>query len=119
MKLNLLADENVDQQVVNLLRADGHDVLYIAELDPGIRDEEVLGQANRRQDLLLTADKDFGELVYRQQRILEGVILIRLPGLSSENRASIVASTLRAHAAEFSQAFSVISPGMVRIRPRL
>ena len=119
MKLKLLADENIDQQVVNMLRADGHDVLYVAELVPGIHDDEVLSQANSRQALLLTADKDFGELVFRQRKILEGVILVRLAGLSSEERASIVAATLRDHASEFSHAFSVISPGMVRIRPRL
>lgn len=47
------------------LRHDGHDVLYVAKLSPSITDEEVLQQANDRGALLVTADKDFGELVFR------------------------------------------------------
>ena len=43
--LSLLSDENVDRQIVALLRRDGHEVLYVAELDPGINDAEVLRYA--------------------------------------------------------------------------
>jgi predicted nuclease of predicted toxin-antitoxin system len=84
--MNLLADEGVDRQIVERLRQDGHQVLYVLEMERSLGDEDVLRQANERNALLLTADKDFGELVFRQ------------------------------HAAVMSQAFSVISPGMVRIR---
>lgn len=41
--MNLVADEGVDRQIVNLLRSEGHDVVYVAELSPGIPDAEVLG----------------------------------------------------------------------------
>ena len=58
--LNLLADENVDQQIIDLLRREGHTVTYVAELDPGIDDEQVLERANEANALLLTADRDFG-----------------------------------------------------------
>jgi predicted nuclease of predicted toxin-antitoxin system len=51
------------------LRNDGHDVLYVAEMSPGIDDEEVLGAANEHDALLPTADKDFGELVFRLGRV--------------------------------------------------
>ena len=61
--MNILADESVDQPIVNRLREDGHTVLYVAEMDPGISDEVVLQEANNREFLLLTADIDFGELV--------------------------------------------------------
>jgi len=67
--LNLLADEGVDRQIVNRLRREGHDILYIAEMEPGMPDEAVLESANRESRLLLTADKVFGELVFRQRRI--------------------------------------------------
>lgn len=36
--MNFLADESVDQQIVDRLRADGHAVVYVAEMDPGIDD---------------------------------------------------------------------------------
>jgi Domain of unknown function (DUF5615) len=60
----LLADESVDRPIVERLRQDGHDVTYVAELSPSISDEQVLQEANTRNALLLTEDKDFGELVY-------------------------------------------------------
>ena len=82
--MNLLADEGVDRQIVERLRQDGHDVLYIAEMAPGISDDEILSRANALDTLLFTADKDFGELVYRQNLVHAGVLLIRLAGVPPE-----------------------------------
>ena len=79
--MRLVADEGVDRQIVERLRQDGHTVQYIAEMDPGISDDRVLTIANQENAPLLTTDKDFGELIYRQKRITSGVILIRLAGL--------------------------------------
>ena len=58
--MNLFADESVDQEIVEVLRNDGHMVLYVAEMDPGIPDDAVLTRANKTNALLLTADKDYG-----------------------------------------------------------
>lgn len=116
--MNLVADEGVDRQIVEQLRQDGHNVVYVAELSPSISDDEVLQQANDRNATLLTADKDFGELVYRLNRLMAGVILLRLEGLLPESKALVVSQAIRAHETELTQAFSVITPGMIRIRPR-
>ena len=88
--MNFLADESVDRQVVGQLREDGHDVLSVAEMEPGISDAAVLTMANQRQALLLTADKDFGELVFRQRYVATGVLLMRLAGLSPAAKAMVV-----------------------------
>ncbi|MCH8957655.1 DUF5615 family PIN-like protein [candidate division KSB1 bacterium] len=114
--MNILADESVDQPIVNRLRDEGHTVLYVAEMDPGISDEVVLQEANSREFLLLTADKDFGELVFRQHRLAPGVILIRLAGLSTKRKAQIVSDSIRKHSEEICQAFSVMTPNAIRIR---
>jgi len=115
--MNLLADESVDRQIVERLRQDGNAVLYVAEMEPGITDDIVLERANEKTSLLVTADKDFGELVFRDKRLTEGgVILLRLVGLSAERKAEIVSDALREHMAEFPNHFSVISPGRIRIR---
>jgi len=53
--VNLIADESVDRSIVERLRTDGHDVVYVAESSPGLRDEEVLALAKREDALLLTA----------------------------------------------------------------
>jgi predicted nuclease of predicted toxin-antitoxin system len=114
--VNLLADESVDSQVIERLRNDGHEVIYVADLEPGISDEMVLQEANERESLLLTVDKDFGELTYRQKLIHHGVLLIRLSGLSNQMKADIIAKALRERGPEFANAFTVISPGMIRVR---
>src|SRR4051812_31752904 len=82
----LLADESVDPPIVERLRQDGHDIVYIAELSPSIADDQVLQEANSRNALLLTEDKDFGELVYRLGRVHAGVVLVRLAGLASRRK---------------------------------
>jgi len=116
--MNLVADEGADRQIVEQLRQDGHNVVYVAELAPSIGDDAVLQQANDRHATLLTADKDFGELVFRLNRVAAGVILVRLEGLLPETKATIVAQAIRDHEAELVHSFSVITPGMIRIRPR-
>ena len=66
--MNVLADESVDGPIVESLRREGHRVQYVAEMEPELSDDAVLELANRDESLLLTADKDFGELVFRQRR---------------------------------------------------
>lgn len=117
--MNFLADESVDHPIVLRLREDGHDVLSIAEMEPSITDETVLSRANQRQDLLLTEDKDFGELVFRQRLVMVGIVLIRLEGLSLATKANIVSHTIQEYGQELFGAFTVISPGSIRIRHRL
>ena len=118
--MNLLADESVDRQIVERLRRDGFEVLYVAEMEPGITDSVVLERANERTALLVTADKDFGELVFREGRLSSGgVVLIRLSGLSAERKAEVVADAFRTHGPEFSQRFGVISPGRIRVRSKV
>ena len=112
----LFADESVDRPIVERLRHEGHDTLYVAELSPSITDDDVLREANSRDALLLTEDKDFGELVYRLARVHAGVVLIRLAGLPPLTKADTVAKVLQDHGSELPGAFTVISPGAVRIR---
>ena len=116
--MKVLADEGVDRPIVERLRQSGHQIWYVAEMEPGIADEVVLGLANQEEAVLLTADKDFGELVFRQERMTKGVILIRLAGISPVRKAGIVVSALAAHGGEMEEAFTVITPGAVRIRRR-
>jgi predicted nuclease of predicted toxin-antitoxin system len=116
--MNLLADESVDEQIVQRLRRDGIDVSYVAEMEPGISDELVLNRSNETNALLLTTDKDFGELVFRDNRTTRGVVLVRLAGLSAEKKAAIVAGAFADHASDFLDCFAVISANRVRIRRR-
>jgi predicted nuclease of predicted toxin-antitoxin system len=90
--MNLLADESVDKPSVERLRQDSHNVLYVAELEPSIDDDVVLRRANQHDALLITADKDSGELVFRQGLVNTGIVLVRLAGLSPQAKARVVSS---------------------------
>jgi len=116
--VNFLADESVDRPIVERLRQDGHTVVYVSDLDPGISNGEVFGIANRANSILLTADKDFGELVFHQSLVTHGVLLIRMAGISSMRKAEVVASAIKDHSSELLGSFTVITPGAVRIRRR-
>ena len=112
--MNLLADESVDRQIVGRLRRDGYPVLYVAVIEPGIPDGLVLERANEVPALLLTAGKDFGELVFRERRLSSGgVTLIRLAGLSAERKAESLSRAFAERGPEFAQTFSAIPPGRV------
>ena len=117
--MKLLPDEGVDAAIVARLRSDGHDVVYVAELSPGITDDAVLELANFDERILVTADKDFGDLVFRLRRVAFGILLVRLPGLPSARKADSVAQVIGEHGEEMPGAFTVLSAGLVRIRPPL
>ena len=116
--MKLVADESVDLPIIVALRAAGHEVLAVVELAPSISDETVLALANEHQALLLTADKDFGELVYRLRRVHWGVVLVRLAGLDPHRKAILVERVFHQRGPELPGAFTVISPQMVRVRGR-
>lgn len=119
MSLTLLADEGLDLPIVQQLRRAGYEVLYVMEMEPGISDEVILAQAERLGALLITADKDFGELVFRQGKITRGVLLVRLAGLPPPVKADLVVTAVLEHEPELLGAFSVISPGVLRVRKSL
>jgi predicted nuclease of predicted toxin-antitoxin system len=77
--VRLVADENCDFSVVVDLRLAGHDVVAICEHMSGSDDETVIEFARIERRLLVTEDKDFGQLVFATAKESSGVILIRYP----------------------------------------
>jgi predicted nuclease of predicted toxin-antitoxin system len=114
--MNLVADENIDRGIVERLRRDGHQVDWIAELSPSISDEEILRRAVGGGAVLVTEDKDFGELVHRRRLSHAGVLLVRLEGLDNATKAEIVSAAVRDNAADLPGAFAVVSHDSVRLR---
>src|SRR5579864_6327074 len=75
--MNFVADESCAGPVIRALRESGHDVLAIAEVAKGTPDELVLARALEGKRVLITEDRDFGELVFARGRSSAGVILVR------------------------------------------
>jgi predicted nuclease of predicted toxin-antitoxin system len=77
--VRFLADESCDFSVVRALRSADHDVLAIAEISPREDDRPVMERALGENRILLTEDKDFGQLGYAGLQRTGGVIFIRFP----------------------------------------
>jgi predicted nuclease of predicted toxin-antitoxin system len=115
--MRFLADENLPAALVNWLRKQGHDVLWASEQAPGETDANWLSAAETQGRIVLTADKDFGELVFRDHRNSHGVILIRLESLNIAERLTRLQETWGVIEANQSGRFIVISKNRVRARP--
>jgi len=115
--VNFLADECCAADTVAALRSGGHDVIFSVESCRGWEDHAVLAKANAEQRVLLTEDKDFGELVYGQRLIAHGIVLLRFEG----RERSLLMPRLRWLLAEMAEHiegyFVVLQPTKVRFRP--
>jgi predicted nuclease of predicted toxin-antitoxin system len=111
-----LADECVAAPVVAALRTDGHDVLYVAEAAAGLSDAKVVELALREQRLLLTEDKDFGDLVFRTEHAVPGVVLLRIAPENPALRATRLAAAIERYGEALLGRYMVIEEGRFRSR---
>ncbi len=116
--MNFLADESCAGPVIQALRESGHDVVAISEVTRGARDEDVLERAVNEKRILVTEDRDFGELVYARGRSSAGVILIRFPGSARRVKPATVVDAVAKLGARLRDAFTVVEPGRVRLSSR-
>lgn len=114
-----LADECISLPVVRELRAKGHDVTYMAEMAAGATDAVVLRLAHAETRILLTEDKDFGDLVFRSKMPAPGVVLLRLDSETTDTKSA----RLDAVIAEFGDLllgrYIVVEARRIRARPLL
>ncbi len=112
----LLADQNVPGAVVAALRQQGHDVAWILEEAPGSPDPDVLERAQRDMRVVVTFDKDFGELAFRRGLAASvGVVLFRIT-LTSSEQAARVAMAAFASRTEWAGQFAVVEDDRIRLR---
>jgi predicted nuclease of predicted toxin-antitoxin system len=115
--MRLLANENFPLDAVEALRAEGHDVAWIREDAPGSSDEQVLARAQQEGRILVTFDKDFGELAFRSKLpATGGVILFRITASSSRRIAQVAVQALAART-DWAGHFSVIEDQRIRMTP--
>ena len=114
--MKFLIDESVEKPIVNWLKNQKYDVKYVAESFPGITDEEVIKIANSEDRILITNDKDFGELIFRQGKITRGVLLIRAANEESSNKVRLVKEVLKKTKNKLRGNFIVVNETGIRIR---
>lgn len=114
--MRLLADECVAGSIVAELRNAGLDVLWMSETAPGCSDDAVLDRAFTESRVLVTEDKDFGELTLRLGRPAFGVILLALWSLPADRRTRRAVSAIQGAAGRIEGHFVVIEPSRLRRR---
>jgi predicted nuclease of predicted toxin-antitoxin system len=115
--LKLLADENIARDMVTWLRNQGCDVLHAAETLVREADSVLLRTAEAEGRLLLTEDKDFGELVFRDRLNSHGIVLLRMGNLPIPERVARLAGAWSVVQSNPSGRFIVITENKVRVRP--
>ena|SRR2546423_6941636 len=113
--MNFVADESCAGPVIQALREAGHDVVAIAEIAKGATDDQVLERALKDKRVLITEDRDFGELVYARRRSSAGVILLRFYSGARGTKVATVIEVVSKLGSRLQDAFTVVEPGRVRI----
>jgi len=112
--VNIFVDENIPQQIVILLRAEGHKVEYVTRR---INDRDILENAYKQQALLITSDKDFERLVLDERNLTAGVLLLRVSRtIPIKDRAGILIGVLRHRENELKGNFTTLTEAIIDIR---
>lgn len=115
-EMRFLANENLPGDAVAALERDRHDVVWVRTAAPGSTDESILAWAVREDRVLLTFDKDFGELAWRfRLPAKSGIILFRLPMPEAGKAGEILAARI-GERSDWAGHFSVVEPGRIRMR---
>jgi len=114
--MKFLADESVEKRVVETLRKKGYDVYYIADEEYSLPDEEILRKSNVEERILITNDKNFGELVYLEKKISSGILLLRFSTEKSEVKAKFVDTFISQFENKIPKNFVVLSKKGIRVR---
>jgi predicted nuclease of predicted toxin-antitoxin system len=112
----LLADENIAAPIVAALREHEWDIFYIMENCPGATDDEVLALVRSEHRIVIREDKDFGELVFRLKRDVPGIVLLRLPEPTWEQRWPRIRDALAVRVAKLRGKYTVIEQERIRSR---
>ncbi|MFZ2959475.1 MAG: DUF5615 family PIN-like protein [Candidatus Ozemobacteraceae bacterium] len=113
--MRFIADECCDFAIVKALREAGHDVMLISQIKPGATDSEVVKIALHEKLIILTEDKDFGQLVYAAGKQAIGVFFFRFPSAFRKQIANDVVKLVHQMEVKLHGCFVTIQLGKVRI----
>ena len=112
--MRLLVDECTGSKVAQWLRDEKHEVFSVFDEARGMTDDEVLSKALSENWILMTNDKDFGEMVFRERRKHHGVVFLGLDDERSINKIEVLRRLLNNYAEKLSKGFVVATETKVR-----
>lgn len=114
--MKFLVDVGVGKQVEDWLQSDGHDVKCVRNINPSAKDEDILKIANSESRMVITMDKDFGELIFNSGKAHSGVLILRLEDAKGKQKAEILEKIIHIYEEKISNRFCVYQDGKLRIR---
>ena len=114
--LKFLVDVGVSKTAEEWMRSEGYDVLTVREINPRMPDVDILSLAVAEQRLVVTMDKDFGELVYHSGQIHTGVLLLRMEDATGVEKVAAIRQILATHADKLVGHFCVYRNQRLRVR---
>lgn len=117
--MRFLVDECTGPRVARWLREQGHDVFSVYDDERGADDSQVLSRAVSENRILVTNDKDFGSLIFREKRTHHGVVLLRLDDDRSECKIDSIKRLLLQFSDRLEDHFIVVTETKIRISGKL
>ena len=112
--IKFVADVNVEKPIIDYLSENGYDIKWIPDYNCEILDEELLKLANKEKRILITNDKDFGEIVFLQKKLSLGLILLRVKGQKAEDKVRLIRRLLHGYSDKILNHFIVITKNKFR-----
>ena len=114
--LKFLVDVGVGKKVEQFLKSGGYSIISVREINPRMSDEDILNLADKDDCIIITMDKDFGEVVFRLSMKHSGVILLRLEDATGSEKVQVISSILKEYSQQLPNSFSVYQNNKFRIR---
>ena len=115
-ELKFLIDVGVGRKVEVYLKSQGYDTKTVRDIDPRMEDKEIIRTAVSENRMVVTMDKDFGELVYHSSMRHSGVLLLRMEDATAPEKLQIIKNILTNYSEQIKNCFCVFQNGRFRIR---
>ena len=112
--MRFLVDECTGSKVAQWLRDENYEVFSVFDESRGMMDNEILAKAFSENWILITNDKDFGEMVFRERRNHHGVVFMRLEDERAANKIEVLRKLLEGYAEKLPEEFVVVTETKVR-----
>lgn len=115
-ELRFLVDVGVGKGIEKYLMEEGYDTKAVRDIDPCMEDEEIIRIAVAENRMVVTMDKDFGELVYHSSMKHCGVLLLRLEDASGQEKLQVVKYIIKNYSSQIKNSFCVFQNNRLRIK---
>ncbi len=114
--IKFLVDVGVGKSIENYLCEKGYDTKSVRKIDPAMSDDNIIRLAAAEKRMVITMDKDFGELIYHSRMNHCGVLLLRLEDAAVPEKLQIVKSILDTYSSKIANCFCVFQKNKFRVK---